>query len=183
MKKYCPFILSVVIMISACNRQQTQTKDEQPQEEVTKMQENIDETTAYYGKQIDNAGAITVAEMMQMMGDKREYIAKIKGEVKSVCQKKGCWMTIAKDNNTDITLTGDHPLGVIRVTFKDYGFFVPMDISGKIVVMKGFAYLDTVSVDMLRHFAEDEGKPEEEILHITKPEINLAFEAEGVIIL
>jgi len=172
MNKHILFIVPVVIMMSACNQQQTQTENEQPQDEVVKMQENVDETTAYYGKQIDHAGAITIAEMVQQMGDKEEYIAKIKGEVKSVCQKKGCWMTIAKDDNADI-----------RVTFKDYEFFVPKDISGKTVVMKGFAYLDTVSVDMLRHFAEDEGKPEEEILDITKPEINLAFEAEGVVIL
>ena len=47
----------------------------------------------------------------------------IKTEVSEVCQKKGCFM-IASDEEL-----------VTRVTFKDYSFFVPTNISGRKVVM------------------------------------------------
>ena len=48
--------------------------------------------------------------------------------------------------------------------------------------MQGMAYMDTTSVDMLRHLAEDAGKSQEEIDAITQPELTLAFEATGVVI-
>jgi hypothetical protein len=35
---------------------------------------------------------------------------------------------------------------------------------------------------MLRHYAQDAGKSEEEIKKITKPNKDLAFEAKGVIV-
>ena len=70
----------------------------------------------------------------------------------------------------------------MRVTFKDYGFFMPLDISGKTIVAEGEAVADTTSVDMLRHYAEDEGLPKEEIEKITEPKIEISFVANGVVI-
>jgi hypothetical protein len=70
----------------------------------------------------------------------------------------------------------------MRVTFKDYGFFVPLDAAGKTVIMEGKAYYDTTSVDMLRHYAEDAGESPEEIEKITEPKLELAFEATGVLL-
>ena len=46
--------------------------------------------------------------------------------------------------------------------------------------MEGVAKLDTVEVDVLKHYAEDAGKSQDEIDAITEPEIKLAFEAVGV---
>lgn len=70
----------------------------------------------------------------------------------------------------------------MRVTFKDYGFFVPMDSKGSEVIMQGKAFADTVTVDMLKHYAEDAGKSTEEIEAITEPEVAIAFEATGVLV-
>ena len=49
--------------------------------------------------------------------ESREIV--IKGVVKDVCVKKGCWMTLNNDNES------------VRVTFKDYGFFVPASLKSK----------------------------------------------------
>jgi len=69
------------------------------------------------------------------------------------------------------------------VRFKDYGFFVPKEgVEGLRTVVKGKAKMDTISVDMLRHYAEDAGDSEEEILNITEPKYVLEFIAEGVLI-
>jgi len=95
----------------------------------------------------------------------------VSGRVTGVCKKKGCWMTLAQPNGTDM-----------RVRFKDYGFFVPMDIDNQVVTVRGKVYNDTTSVDMLRHYAEDAGKSKAEIMQINAPEINTAFEAIGVYI-
>jgi hypothetical protein len=70
----------------------------------------------------------------------------------------------------------------MRVKFKDYGFFVPKDCAGKTAIMEGRAFFRTVSVDELKHYAEDAGKSKEEIEKIKEPQKALAFEAEGVIL-
>lgn len=93
----------------------------------------------------------------------------LQGEVKEVCQAKGCWMTIAAGNGEEM-----------MVKFKDYGFFMPKDISGREVVMHGMAYYQITPVDELRHYAEDAGKSAEEIAEITESKRELHFLADGV---
>lgn len=93
----------------------------------------------------------------------------LSGTVNEVCQKKGCWMTVAVDDGTEM-----------MVKFKDYGFFVPMDIGGREIVMHGQAYYQVTPVDELRHYAEDAGKSAEEVAKITEPRRELRFLAEGV---
>ncbi len=125
----------------------------------------------HYGAKIDEKGAITMSELMTQIKGKEEVTAKVTGKVTKVCQTKGCWMTIDKGDGTSM-----------RVSFTDYGFFVPKDISGKTVVMQGRAKVETTSVDELRHYAEDAKKSKEEIEKITEPKTELVFEADGVIV-
>ncbi|MEO0734651.1 MAG: DUF4920 domain-containing protein [Bacteroidota bacterium] len=95
--------------------------------------------------------------------------ATLRGTVNEVCQAKGCWMTIATGTDAEM-----------MVKFKDYGFFVPKDISGREVVMNGLAYYQVTAVDELRHYAEDAGKSADEIAAITEPKKELRFLADGV---
>lgn len=68
------------------------------------------------------------------------------------------------------------------VRFKDYGFFMPKDIAGQEIIVNGKAYVEEMSVEDQRHYAEDGGKTAEEIAAITEPKRTLAFEADGVLI-
>ena len=97
--------------------------------------------------------------------------SKIEGTILSSCPKKGCWMQVKIDSDT------------IQVTFKDYGFFVPKTgLENKKTILEGYPKQDTISVKMLKHFAEDAGKSQKEIDKITKPEYKISFIADGVII-
>ena len=124
-----------------------------------------------FGKKITETGAIPATQLIAKLGDKDAIPAKVEGVVESVCKVKGCWMTMK---------TGDGK--TMRVTFRDYGFFMPKDITGKTVVIEGVAHTSTTSVAKLRHYAEDDGKSKAEIEKITKPETDLSFVADGVII-
>jgi Domain of unknown function (DUF4920) len=96
---------------------------------------------------------------------------KVEGEVESVCQAAGCWMKVKMaDGKT------------MRVTFKDYGFFVPKDLAGTKVIFEGQPAVKTTSVADLRHYAEDAGKSKEEIAKITEPKTELTFVADGVLV-
>lgn len=126
----------------------------------------------FYGAKIkENKKAIPATELASKLGDKTSLKTRVTGIVEDVCQAKGCWMKIT---------TADGK--AMRVTFKDYAFFVPKDIAGKKVVIEGVAMKQETSVADLKHYAQDAGKSEAEIAKITKPEYDITFEAEGVIV-
>lgn len=126
-----------------------------------------------FGKVITADGAISMEKLLSSMESKDSIVdVKVMGKVSDVCQKKGCWMNVADAK-------GDKE---IFVQFKDYGFFMPKDLAGSTVAMRGKAYVDVTSVEELRHYAEDEGKSAEEIAAITEPESQLKFLADGVVI-
>ena len=127
--------------------------------------------TESFGEKIKLDGAIEGASFLKQIDGKDSLLVKISAPIVNVCQKKGCWM------NVDL---GDGKQMMVR--FKDYGFFVPLDAGGRTVVMEGVAFREVLSVDMLRHYAEDGGKSKEEIEKITEPETRLSFEASGVLV-
>ena len=97
---------------------------------------------------------------------------KFNANIKEVCSKKGCWMTLPAGNDDE----------TIMVRFKDYGFFMPLDAAGKEVIVAGNAFVKEVSVADLKHYAEDAGKSSEEIANITESAMEFAFEANGVLL-
>ena len=128
-----------------------------------------------YGEELSSSVVLPFSDMMSQLDEQGEIEqVKIKATVEAVCQSKGCWMNLVSDDSPDISMF---------VKFKDYGFFVPMDIAGKEVILEGKAYREITSVEELRHYAEDEGKSEEEIAAITEPVEELKFMATGVEIL
>lgn len=125
-----------------------------------------------FGENVAPGDVKPVAKMETAMGEKTTADMKIEGKVVDVCKKKGCWMTLEMPNGEPM-----------RVTFKDYAFFMPMDVVGKKVVLDGIAKKQTISAETLRHYAEDAKKTPEEVAKITDPKKELAFEAKGVVIL
>ena len=97
---------------------------------------------------------------------------KFNANIKEVCSKKGCWMTLPAGNDDE----------TIMVRFKDYGFFMPLDAAWKEVIVAGKAFVKEVSVADLKHYAEDAGKSSEEIANITESAMEFAFEANGVLL-
>jgi len=128
-------------------------------------------STGTFGEVIDAKGAVSVKKLPQKMIDAETLDIKVEGTIKEVCQAKGCWMTL------DL---GDNEL--MRVKFKDYGFFVPKDAAGKKAIIQGTAKKEIIGVDELKHLAEDAGKSQKEIDAITEEKEELTFVAEGVII-
>lgn len=139
----------------------------------TEAQSEQGNSLSYYGEKITEEGAVSVQDLEK--GVKRNStseMVKVTGDITAACQVKGCWMTLDNGESPDI-----------HVTFKDYGFFVPTDAAGKTAIVEGVAAMDTISVDVLRHYAVDGGMSEEEAEEkITEPEVSLSLIATGVII-
>ena len=125
----------------------------------------------YYGEEF------SILDVKDYSSNKLDFLnnsenkIRIEGEVLSTCPMKGCWMKVKADKDT------------ILVRFKDYGFFVPTDgVTGNKTIINGKLKVDTLSIDLIRHYAEDAGKSHEEINEINNPEVSLTFLADGVII-
>ena len=130
--------------------------------------------TSYGPIKVEAAAPLSVQEMLTDYTLKKELAKEytFKAPIHQVCSKAGCWVNIDKGNGE-----------MFMVRFKDH-FTIPTKTKpGTWAVFHGTAYQETVSVEMLRHFAEDAGESEAEIQKITKPKITLTFEADGVTLL
>jgi hypothetical protein len=161
------FTFATLALLTSC-------KEETKQEITTN--ELAEKTIEYavFGDSISSEGAISADEMMAKYKDLKEgdtLNVKFTTAIDEVCQKKGCWMTLDLGNEEQAF-----------VKFKDYAFFVPMNVQEGEAVVNGKAYVSVVSVDELKHYAKDEGKTQEAIDSITEPKVTYSFMADGVLI-
>lgn len=130
------------------------------------------ELVGKYGEEITSDGMISTQEMVAMLSESDSIHVKVQAEITATCAMKGCWMNL-------VLPTGEE----MRVTFKDYEFFVPKEgMEGNMAIIEGAVTKTVTDVATLQHYAQDAGKSEQEILAITEEKEELAFEATGVII-
>ena len=160
------YVLALVTLVFSCKNEKQVT--EETNDEVTQ-----EIAYAEFGMEINDADALSSERMMvhyQGLKEGDTIDAKMKGTIVDVCSKKGCWMKLDMGNEQQV-----------MVKFKDYGFFMPLNAEGEVVV-NGKAFVTETSVDELRHYAEDAGKSEEEIAAITEPKFEYQFVADGVLL-
>jgi hypothetical protein len=135
---------------------------------------NSSDDYAIFGDSISADKAITSEEMLDQYdklkpGDTLNI--KFKSKIKSVCKKKGCWMTLELPSGKEVF-----------VKFKDYAFFVPKNAQNENAIVNGKAFVNVESVEELKHYAKDEGKSQAAIDSIITPKTTYAFLADGVLI-
>lgn len=126
---------------------------------------------AAFGTATTAEGAVAVAELPNFLNNKETSNVKVIAKVTDVCPKKGCWMSLEMPDKT-----------TVFVKMKDYGFFVPLEMIGKTVVIDGEAKKITTSVDELKHYAEDAKKSKEEIAAISEPKEEIRLTASGILV-
>ena len=166
MKKYFSLIC-VMTLLFACN---SNKKAE------NKSEEKANNEIAYVsiGEEIspdDALSADRMAEHYKSMKVGDTVNSKMVAKVDEVCQSKGCWMKLDLEDGNQV-----------MVKFKDYGFFMPKDIAGQEVIINGIAFVEEMSVDDQRHYAEDAGQSDEEVEAITESKKTYSFEADGVLL-
>ena len=98
------------------------------------------------GQKLQGAPAVSLAELLDKPQAHEGKTVLLEGRVRQACQRRGCWMELAP---------ADKGAGV-RVTFKDYGFFVPPDAAGAQARVEGVVQLAELSDKAARHY-ESEG--------------------------
>lgn len=69
----------------------------------------------------------------------------VEGVIRRACEQRGCWMELAPKDGGD----------GVRVTFKDYGFFVPTDSAGAQARVAGTLKVSTLTADQVAHLKSE----------------------------
>jgi hypothetical protein len=151
--------IAILVVLSSCGTSNNK--------EVTKK------APSTFGEDFAVKNVMAYDDLIKKLETTKEMEVQVEGLVQGVCQAKGCWMNIVSPKSTADSKK-------LFVKFHEYGFFMPLDLAGKTVVMKGKAFREETSVDELRHYAEDAGKSKEEISKIVESKVELKFMATGV---
>lgn len=96
-----------------------------------------------------DAKAIPVATVLGSPNDYTKTPVVVEGVVTSACDRKGCWMQLgasAEDKQA------------VRVTFKDYAFFVPLDSKGYNARAEGVVTVKKLTKRDADHLEEEGAK-------------------------
>lgn len=117
--------------------------------QVKRLSEPVEVTATHeiFGSALPEGG--TPLSLAELMDDNEKYLDQevlVETRIAKVCQKKGCFFVAQQGAST------------ARVTFKDYGFFIPTDSGGKQVTLVGTLSRKAVSAEQAEHYAKDLGE-------------------------
>ncbi|HEX8152615.1 MAG TPA: DUF4920 domain-containing protein [Thermoanaerobaculia bacterium] len=92
-----------------------------------------------------DAKAISVATVLEKPSDYTKDAVVVEGVIAKSCTTRGCWMQLAS--------AAGKP--GVRVTFKDYGFFIPLDAQGMSVRAEGVAVVKKLSKEDTDHLIKE----------------------------
>jgi hypothetical protein len=103
---------------------------------------------ARYGEALKGSEVVPLSRVLAEPDAFANRTVTVDGKVRRNCTNKGCWMELAESLSP--ALPG------CRVTFKNYGFFVPTDSMGSQARVEGTVQVKTVTPDEVDHM-EGEG--------------------------
>jgi hypothetical protein len=118
-----------------------------------------------YGAPISAKNPLSLQAALKKLDAAPSANVLIESKVDKVCVVKGCWMALTNAQDD------------VRVTFKDYGFFVPASIIGKTVIVEGTLEKVVMSLDDTKHYVKDAGGDPSTV---TQPRTEYRIVATGV---
>jgi hypothetical protein len=97
------------------------------------------------GAPVSAANAIPLATVLRTPRDYQKEPVVVEGTIEQACTRKGCWMQLAAQPKTP----------GVRVTFKDYGFFVPLDAKGMKARVEGVTKTRTLDKAEADHLVSE----------------------------
>ena len=116
--------------------------------DVTRLSEPVAVTAdaEVFGAPLDeSAKPMSLAALLDSPDEYVDTAVRVEARISQVCQKKGCFM---------IATSGDK---AVRISFRDYAFFVPTDTGGKTVTLTGTVVERVLSEEQAAHFRQDAG--------------------------
>ncbi len=106
--------------------------------------------TQAFGAPISAGPELALTDVLSSPERFRDRTITVEGQVRSACTRRGCWMEVAE--------SADPKLPGCRVTFKDYGFFVPTDSAGARAKVQGTLGVNTLPPERVAHLESEGGQ-------------------------
>lgn len=113
-------------------------------------------TVAFAGETISRGAAIAkdtkAVPLATVLSSPAEYMKTpvvVEGVVTNACERKGCWMQLKTAADAEQS---------VRITFKDYAFFVPLDSKGMKARAEGVTTVKKLSKAEADHLEEEGAK-------------------------
>jgi hypothetical protein len=113
-------------------------------------------TAAFAGETISRGAAIAkdvkAVPLTTVLASPAEYAKTpvvVEGVISTACERKGCWMQLKPAADAAQT---------VRVTFKDYAFFIPLDSKGMKARAEGVTTIKKLSKSEADHLEEEGAK-------------------------
>jgi len=100
-----------------------------------------------------DAKAVSLTTVLQDPAAYTKEPVVVEGVIAASCTRQGCWMQLAPADGAQ----GDSQQSV-RVTFKDYGFFIPLQAKGMKARAEGVAVVKTLSKEEADHLTGEGAK-------------------------
>lgn len=100
------------------------------------------------GAPIGGDAAVAIETVLEAPETYAKAPVVVDGVIAAACTRKGCWMEL-------VPAAGKPGM---RVTFKDYAFFVPLDSKGMLARVEGVTKVRTLSKKEADHLAEEGAK-------------------------
>lgn len=97
------------------------------------------------GAKLSGAAEVKLAALLADPSTQDGKTVTLEGTVRKACSRKGCWMELATDEKS----------AGVRVTFKDYGFFVPVDSAGAQARVEGVVKVTELTDAVAAHYASE----------------------------
>jgi hypothetical protein len=119
-----------------------------------------------FGAPLGASPNVALADLVKDAVSYSGKTVKTEGVVSAVCQGSGCWMTLK---------SGDQS---VRVTFKGYGFFVPIESAGATATLEGVFTVRTIPEATAKHYASETAGANPDAIKGDQKELSLV--ASGV---
>lgn len=101
-----------------------------------------------FGAPLGNARAAALGDVLKSPDQFSDQDLLLEGDVRRACTRKGCWM--------ELSTSPEPGAPGCRVTFKDYGFFVPTDSAGSKARVEARVETKLLKPELVAHL-ESEG--------------------------
>lgn len=135
--------------------------------EAVRLSDPIEVTDSYeaFGSPLPaHEGMLGVGELLANSEQYQGQEVVVSTRIAKVCQKKGCFFVANEGADS------------VRISFKDYSFFIPTDSGGKQVILAGVFERKPLSENKAKHLAEDLG----EEAPVNAPAFEYSIVATGV---
>lgn len=138
----------VLLLLGACSRSEGVAPTVEVRQSPAPAPGVASASRKAFGAPIGGGAPVKLAALLRAPETFVDHSVVVEGEVRRACTRKGCWMELSEGQ--------DPALPGCRVTFRDYGFFVPTDSAGSKARVEAKVETKSIKPSMVTHL-EDEG--------------------------